>query len=70
MIDWVKKRKVSFIFLLLGGLGGYLYWKFIGCSSGTCPITSKWHTSALYGMILGWLVGDLIASFTKEKPKA
>jgi len=69
MIDWIKKRKVSFLFLFLGGLGGFLYWRLIGCSSGTCPITSKWHASILYGMILGWLVGDLIASFLKEKPR-
>ena len=69
MADWLKKRRVSIIFLFLGGLSGYLYWNFIGCSSGTCPITSKWHASILYGMILGWLVGDLIASFIKEKPK-
>jgi hypothetical protein len=69
MIDWLKKRSVSVVFLFLGGLGGFLYWKLIGCSSGTCPITSKWHVSILYGMIMGWLIGDLIASFTNRKPK-
>ena len=23
----------------LGALGGYLYWYFVGCADGTCPIT-------------------------------
>ena len=69
MTDWIKKRKISVIFLFLGGLSGFLYWKLIGCSSGTCPITSHWYASTLYGMLLGWLTGDLIVSFTKGKPK-
>lgn len=27
--------------ILLGALGGYLYWRFVGCATGTCPITSS-----------------------------
>jgi len=69
MRNWIKKRKVNFVFLLLGGIGGFCYWKFVGCSSGSCPITSHWYASMLYGMLLGWLVGDLILSFKKENPK-
>jgi hypothetical protein len=30
-----------FIFVLVGGLAGFLYYYFIGCNSGTCAITSK-----------------------------
>ena len=48
----------------LGLMAGYLYWYFIGCSSGTCPIQSQWHTSALYGGMLGYFISDL-----KKKPK-
>ena len=70
MFNWIKKRQISVIFLFLGGLGGFLYWRLIGCSSGTCPITSHWYASTLYGMLLGWLIGDLIASFRKKKPEA
>lgn len=67
MSEWIKKRKLSVIFLVIGGFGGFLYWRFVGCSTGTCPITSHWYASTLYGMLLGWLVGDLIASFGKKK---
>jgi len=39
--------------LVLGGAGGFAYWYFIGCLSGTCPLTSQWWTSTAYGMIIG-----------------
>ncbi len=69
MLNWIKKRRISFIFMFLGGLSGFLYWKFIGCTTGTCPITSNWYTMFPYGLIMGWLVGDLIASYTAKKSK-
>ena len=46
--------------IIVGGVAGYLYWKHIGCSAGSCPITSGWYNSTLYGMFLGGIVFDLI----------
>lgn len=45
------------IFSLLGALAGYAYYYFIGCKSGTCPITSNWEISTLYGLIAGIIIG-------------
>ena len=70
MFNWAKKRRINLVFLLIGGLCGFLYWNFIGCSSGTCPITSHWYASMLYGMLMGWLIGDLIPSFVIKKPQS
>lgn len=53
--------------MAVGGVGGFLYWYFVGCATGTCSITSHWYTNTLYGMLLGWLIGDLIESFRKKK---
>lgn len=38
--------------IFLGGIAGFLYWKFVGCSSGTCMITSKPINSTVYGAVL------------------
>lgn len=45
------------IFSLLGAFAGYAYYFFIGCKSGTCPITSNWEISTLYGLIAGIVIG-------------
>jgi len=39
---------------LLGGTLGYLYYYYIGCSSGTCAITSNPYMSVLFGAALGY----------------
>lgn len=46
---WIKR--ISFV--LLGFLGGYLYYYFVGCYSGTCPITGNPYISTLYGGLIG-----------------
>lgn len=42
--------------VIIGGLLGFLYYKLVGCSTGTCPITSKPLNSILYGAVMGLLV--------------
>ena len=67
MLNWMKAKRISLIFMLLGGLAGFLYWKLIGCSTGSCPLKSHWYTMVPYGLLLGWLLGDIISSFGKKK---
>ncbi|MRM83449.1 DUF6132 family protein [Riemerella anatipestifer] len=55
MIDFIKKHKLSIVGAIIGAVSGYLYWKFVGCSTGTCAITSKPINSTLYGGIMGAL---------------
>jgi len=50
------KYKRELIGITLGALAGFLYWKFVGCSSGTCMITSRPINSTLYGALIGFLV--------------
>jgi hypothetical protein len=45
---------------LIGGIAGFAYYKFIGCSTGTCPITSNPWSSTIYGMLMGTMVGSSI----------
>jgi hypothetical protein len=63
MTNWLTKNKLGLIGLLVGAIAGFLYWKFVGCSSGTCMITSKPINSTLYGALMGFLVAGI---FTKK----
>ena len=38
---------------LLGSAAGFAYYHFIGCASGTCPITSNPYISTAYGALIG-----------------
>ena len=58
-----QKYKRNLIGIILGAITGFLYWKFVGCSSGTCMITSKPINSTLYGALMGFLVAGI---FTKK----
>jgi hypothetical protein len=42
--------------VVAGGGVGFAYYKFVGCSSGTCPLTSNPFITTLYGGVLGALV--------------
>ena len=44
---------------LTGAAGGYLVYRFVGCRTGACPLTSKPWTSILYGAIVGLSMGPL-----------
>ncbi len=65
-MKFLIKHKLAFIGLIIGAIGGYAYYHFVGCSSGTCAITSKPLNSTLYGAMMGWL---LFTGFRKEKSK-
>jgi hypothetical protein len=60
----INKYKLDLIGIGLGAIAGFLYWKFVGCASGTCMITSKPLNSSLYGALMGFLV---LGMFKKEK---
>uniref|UniRef100_UPI00321723CB DUF6132 family protein n=1 Tax=uncultured Draconibacterium sp. TaxID=1573823 RepID=UPI00321723CB len=64
-----KQKKLALIFLVIGAIGGFLYWKFVGCTSGTCAIKSVWYWSTLWGAAVGYLVGDFISDILKKREK-
>jgi hypothetical protein len=43
----------------VGACLGFAYWYFVGCSSGSCPITSVWYHSTLYGAMVGFFATGL-----------
>lgn len=45
---------------VIGGLLGYGGYRFIGCSSGACPITSNPWLSTILGMVWGIMLSNSI----------
>ncbi|MDF9828893.1 DUF6132 family protein [Parabacteroides sp. PF5-6] len=56
VITQIKENGLMLIGLIVGAVGGFLYWRFVGCSSGSCPITSSPLMSSLWGAVMGGLV--------------
>ncbi len=59
---WLKIAGVT-----VGAIGGYLYYYYVGCLSGTCPITSNPYRMLIYGALLGYLLFDMFSQ--KNSPK-
>ncbi len=67
MKSLVKNNLLVIVGVALGALGGFLYWKFVGCNTGTCPITSSPVNSTIYGSVMGGLLGSVTKKERKEK---
>lgn len=61
-----KKLVIKILFVLIGGIGGFLYWKFVGCAGGTCPLTSNWMIMTGYGILIGYVLSDFISKNKKQ----
>lgn len=65
-MNFILKHKLPIMGVLIGAMGGYLYYYFVGCNSGSCAITSNPVNSTLYGGLMGSL---LLNTFKKEEKK-
>ncbi|MEX0680048.1 MAG: DUF6132 family protein [Balneolales bacterium] len=61
---------IILIGVILGSAGGYAYWYFIGCNTGSCPITSIWYHSTAYGALMGGLAGSIFQPAKKKEEGA
>jgi xanthine/uracil permease len=66
MKAFIRKHILKIAGIVVGMIGGYLYYYFIGCKGGTCPITSNPYISIGYGAVIGYLLFDL---FKKKEKK-
>lgn len=65
MTAFLKRKKWVLILTVIGAAGGYAYYHWVGCASGTCPITSRPLPSILYGALLGGLLGSAFSDTRK-----
>jgi hypothetical protein len=61
---FIRKHRLTILGGLLGGIAGYLYYHFVGCSTGRCPITSSPYMSTGWGL----LMGGLFLNIFEKKP--
>jgi len=64
MMNWMMRNKLILAGAIIGAIGGYCYYHFVGCVNGTCMITSKPVNSTVY---FGFM-GALFFSIFKKKP--
>jgi hypothetical protein len=59
---------ISIIGTVVGIIGGYVYYREVGCVSGTCAITSNPYMSMIWGGALGYLLFDMFRKKKETKP--
>ena len=67
MKNFLIKHWLKFVGIIVGALGGYIYYAKVGCMTGTCPITSDPTNSMLYGALMGYLLFSLFSKSPKKE---
>lgn len=66
IINILKQNWLYLVGALAGGIAGYLYWYYIGCASGTCPITALPTMSVIWGAVMGSLIFSFFQKRNRE----
>ena len=64
--SFIKAHFRKTIGVFSGSIVGFLYYYFVGCASGTCPISSNPYISVIYGGLMGYLFVDAFKKKDKE----
>jgi phage shock protein E len=59
MKNWMLSNNIIILGFLIGAVGGYCYYHFVGCVNGTCMISSKPLNSVLYFGFIGGLFSGI-----------
>lgn len=55
---WFRLKHI--IGMVAGGTAGFLYYYYIGCASGSCALKSNPYYNIVLGILLGYLIADMI----------
>lgn len=62
----IKKHRIAIGGTIAGAAAGYTWYHYVGCTTGTCPITSSPYISTMYGALMGYL---FFSMFRKKEKK-
>lgn len=65
LVSYLRDNKKIVLGVVLGAAGGFLYWKYVGCASGTCPLSSNPIISTVYWGFMGGMGVSLLKKDTK-----
>jgi phage shock protein E len=66
-MKYLIAHRLTLIGIVMGAIGGFLYWNYIGCANGMCLITSKPINSTLYGGLMGGLFFSIFQNNNKNE---
>ena len=66
MKKFVKNNLLTILGVVVGATAGFFYWKFVGCASGSCAITSRPLNSSVYGAVMGGIIFSMFQKSIKE----
>ena len=56
-----RKRMIQVIIgAIVGGIFGFLFYRFIGCKTGACVIAGNPYVSTIYWAFLGGLLANIL----------
>jgi len=65
----IRQYRVYMIGAVIGGIIGYAYWYFVGCTSGTCPLDQTPYRSVVSAALIGSLVLSMIFDWRSKNKK-
>jgi hypothetical protein len=66
IIRLIKETYGEIIGIVIGSIGGFIYYSIAGCPTGACVITSNPLLTILWGALIGYLVGSTFKKKTKN----
>lgn len=67
-VEKIKKFTKLSLPMILGLLGGYAYYYFVGCNRG-CAITGNPYTSMIWGGVIGLLLTNFKSNKKSEEER-
>lgn len=64
---WLLRALPALLGAAGGAVCGYLYYLYVGCSTGSCAITSNPYNSVMYFAAFGALIGFILTPSKSKK---